>query len=240
VSAAAVEVVDINQIKAIKAKRRRDIKRLDAAVGAVRQSTVETADAIAECDDDNAWEEDDDFNHARASGTIKVAADFNGWTLAAWVNFRYGFKATHATQLLRAGRVRLILKAGSNNAAALLLPENEHQYRPFSKAMATKWFKPLDEEEDIPARDEAIRRSWQAALKGNDGDVAAAAKTFPQFAKADEYEPMARMYADTTRTQAEKDAILAARIARFAKLGRLLLEQGRRGDVQRVFEELLG
>jgi hypothetical protein len=166
VSAAAVEVVDINQIKAIKAKRRRDIKRLDAAVGAVRQS--------------------------------------------------------------------------SNNAAALLLPENEHQYRPFSKAMATKWFKPLDEEEDIPARDEAIRRSWQAALKGNQDDVAAAAKSFPQFAKDDPYEPMARMYADTTRTQAEKDAILAARVARFAKLGRLLLEQGRRGDVERIFEELLG
>ena len=231
------EVVDLTEIKRLKAKRRRDIKRLDAAVGAVRQSTVETADALAECVDDEAYLEDDDFNHAKASGTINIA-DHSGWAFAAWVYFRYGFKQTYATQLLQAGRVRIILKGSP--AAAGELPTTENQCRVFSKAMATKWFKPLGEEEDIDARDEAIRRSWTASLKANQGDVVAAAKNFPRFAKDDEYEPMARMYADTTRSPAELDALLEGRIERFAKLGRLLLEQGRRADVERIFRELLG
>jgi rubrerythrin len=234
----AVEVVDINEVKAIRAKRRRDIKRADAAVGAYKASTVEIADAVRECQVDEAYKEDEVFMDALARGTINLK-DHNRTYLCAWCAFRYGFSDTHTFYMARAGELRAVLMTGPEDARAnaRALPATEGAYRSMTKALNPSYIEELDEVESHEDRDEAIRRIYRAALKVAEDDPVKAAKAFPTVARDDGYEPVARRFKGLT--PAEKKAAKAARLERFRQAGLALIRQGRHAAVREVCEELL-
>lgn len=214
-------------------RRQKDIARLDAAVAAANRSTVEIADAIAECEADEAWADDDDFKHHRATHP-EMLAEFDGWPFGTWVGWRYGFKVAYAAKMLHAGRVRGVLASSTKVEE---LPQAETQARLLSKAMNCRYYESLDEVRDDDARDEAVRRIWAAALKANDGDPGKAARSFGTFAKDDPFEPIAREYRDTSASEEQAAQRKARRLSTFRQTLRGLLVAGWRDEVAGIIGE---
>lgn len=214
-------------------RRQKDIARLDAAVAAANRSTVEIADAIAECEADQVWTDDDDFKHHRATHP-EMLAEFNGWPFGTWIGWRYGFKVSYAQKMLHTGRVRGVLASGTS---VLEGPANESQARHLSKAMNCRYYESLDEVRDDDARDDAIRRIWSAALKANADDPGKAARAFGSFAKEDPFEPIAREYRDTTASIEQMEQRKARRLATFRQTLRGLLVAGWRDEVADIIGE---
>ncbi|HXH34416.1 MAG TPA: hypothetical protein VNJ54_08400, partial [Plantibacter sp.] len=219
-----------------KKRRQRDIERCDAAVANVKQSTVEVAAAIRECQADEAWLDDEDFRHAQAGGRIDLADAANRSYLAAWTAFRYGFSRSYTFYMAKAGEVLEVLGASTNVDA---LPTAEGQLRKLTKALNPVYVATFGEVEDDNARNEAIQRIWQRSLRQTDGDVAAAVKAFGHVAKDDPFEPLARRFRESGRTPAEQAELRDKMLEQFRNLGLRLLRAGRRVEVQRIVDELL-
>lgn len=179
------------------ADRQAAITELDAAVEAVEQTFPRLAKAIAEAQRVRAFEADEGFLTALASGA--VSGD-GGWEsrFTAWVEHRYQWKKSRALQMGAAGRVLALTES-----TTMVVPSTERQVRPLTKLLGK--------------HEDSIPKVWEQAVAEAEADrkPQSVARYVDQIIKS-EFPEL------TKRSAEEADADLDRQLRQFRTMFRAL------------------
>lgn len=162
------------------ADRQAAITELDAAVEATELTFPRLSKAIAEAQRVHAWDADEGFAAALASGAITIDTSAGEGRFAAWAEHRYQWKKSRAAQMAAAGRVLAL----ATSTTVVVEPTSERQVRPLTRLLGRHedsipkvWEQAVAEAEanrkpQSVARyvDQIIRDQWPELFERSDQD----------------------------------------------------------------------